>query len=90
MKKNFSNGNVDKFVDKLGKINWEELNQETDTNNAYDNFYNKIYVIYDACFPMKKLNKQTALQEKPCLTKAIIKWLQTKSELYKRTVKYRH
>ena len=64
MKRNFSNGNVNNFIDKLGKINWGELNQETDPNDAYDNFYNKMYAIYDECFPMKQLNnKQRALQK---------------------------
>ena len=41
MNRNFSNGNASNFTDKLGKINWEELNQETDPNNAYDHFYNR-------------------------------------------------
>ena len=56
MKRNFSNGNVNDFVDKLVKINWET--QETDPNNAYNHFYSRVYAIYEECFPMKKIKQQ--------------------------------
>ena len=88
MKRNISKENIDKFVEKLEQIHWEELNQETDPSKAYDRFYSKLFAIYDNCIPMKKMsNKQRKLQKKPWLTKAIMKSLTIKNKLYKKTVK---
>ena len=85
MKRNISKENIDKFVEKLEQIHWEELNQETDPSKAYDRFYSKLFAIYDNCIPMKKMsNKQRKLQKKPWLTKAIIKSLTIKDKLYKK------
>ena len=42
MKRNISKENIDKFVEKLEQLHWEELNQETDRSKAYDRFYSKL------------------------------------------------
>jgi len=85
MKRNVTKEDLNKFIEKLETTHWEELDQEIDPSKAYDRFYNKLFAIYDDCVPMKKFNnKQWKFQNKPWLTKAIIKSLTIKNKLCKK------
>ena len=57
--------NIDRLIDKLGKTNWEELEQEWDPDICYDKFYNNFFKVYDECIPKKKVSsKQLKIQKK--------------------------
>ena len=80
--------NIDRLIDKLGKTNWEELEQEWDPDICYDKFYNNFFKVYDECIPKKKVsNKQLKIQKKPWITKGIKKSLAIKHKLYKKYLK---
>lgn len=64
MSRNTKDENIDRLIDKLGKITWEELHHSWDPNICYDIFYDKLYKMYDECIPKKKIsNKQLKLQK---------------------------
>ena len=64
--------NIDRLTDKLGKTNWEELEQEWGPDICYDKFYNNFFKMYDECIPKRKVsNKELKIKKKPCITKRI-------------------
>ena len=76
------------LTEELSKENWIDVNQAKDANEAYNLFQRKLSDLYNKAFPMKTVtNKERKRQNKPWLTKGIIKSLKTKNNLYKRSLK---
>ena len=71
---------------------WNGIYNEIDPQLAYDNFYNKLFKLYDKNMPPVKIkNKRNNNSQKiPWITKGILKSRKTKNKLYsdfRRTMK---
>ena len=68
---------------------WSDIYDKTDPQEAYNNFYNKLFKLYEINIPLKKSkNKNNAANPKiPWVTKGILKSRKTKNKLYKKFIK---
>ena len=68
---------------------WSDVYDKTDPQEAYNNFYNKLFKLYEINIPLKKSkNKNNATNQKiPWVTKGILKSRKTKNKLYKKFIK---
>ena len=57
--------NLTKFTFEIKNINWSELLDYNDPNQAYGHFLNKYTDIYNRCFPVKKVNTKKCTLVKP-------------------------
>jgi hypothetical protein len=46
-----NNDNVNKFCDAIGRLSFSDVYQQTNTNEAYNSFYEIVRTFYDLCFP---------------------------------------
>ena len=74
-KKNFreiTEANLSDFQNRIQSINWRATN-ELDVNIDYDNFHDKLFQIYNECFPFKeKIYKIYQNKYKPWLIQCIL------------------
>ena len=77
--------NKREFSDEIDKISWDDLRDPNiDTNQSFTNFYNKVTRLLDEMAPYKKLTKKdTALQQKPWITKGILTSMTKRDIFYK-------
>ena len=54
--------NIAKFISEMNMIDWQFVLNETDTAMAYSKFHGAISLMYNACFPYRKISKKI-LQE---------------------------
>ena len=66
-------------------MNWSEVYNSIETNEAYDALVNKFCLIYNNCFPLCRPNRKAISKiEKPWITDALLKSIKRKNKLYKR------
>ena len=83
--RNKSKENKQKFYDILKTINWTNIITETtDINILTTKLLSLLDTHYNACFPIMTKQIGTKRLNKPWLTKAILKSINTKHELYKK------
>ena len=82
--RNYSKCNVDKFVSKVGAVDWSFILALKDANAAYDSFVNTIDHIYDNCFPHITINTKKNRKRHPWITSGILKSIKVKNKLYRR------
>ena len=82
----FSENNINQFRTSLSEVNWEDLLNVDDTDEAYDIFYNKLLQIYEASFPLKQISRKRA-KDKPWITDALKKSINHKNMLYRKKCK---
>ena len=77
--------NKREFSDEIDKISWDDLRDPNiDTNQSFSNFYNKVTHLLDEMAPYKKLTKKdTALQQKPWITRGILTSMTKRDIFYK-------
>ena len=79
----FSDKNINKFKTDIADTDWEDLLNIEDTNDAYDIFYNRIFQIYEANFPLKRMSRKR-VKDKPWMTKGLKKSINRRNELYRK------
>jgi exonuclease III len=53
-KRDFSQGNIDKFIECLQNLNFNEVYLSVDSNEAYDKFSDLFELFYNLCFPYQR------------------------------------
>ena len=85
--RDMSNKNIIKFHNALSEINWSNVTEHSDPDNAYDNFIHTYNSLKDQYLPLvtKRFNK---LRHKlsPWITKGILVSLKTKIKLYNKMI----
>ena len=81
VKRDLSHRNVQKFIDKMQQVDWQNVTEIRDPQNAYNQFHNIISKTYDKCFPYKKYTSGY-INKKPWITTAIKESIKTKNKLY--------
>ena len=65
---------IDQLCQDLEIEDWNDIYNEIDPQLAYDNFYNKLFKLYDKNMPLVKIkNKRKNSQKIPWITKGILK-----------------
>ena len=62
-------------------IDWQFVLNETDTAMAYSKFHGAISLMYNACFPYRKISKKY-YKNKPWLSTALKESIKIKNKLY--------
>ena len=75
--------NIEKFRTAVSEINWNELYQYTEPDEAYNFFHNQINACYNKCFPTTKLSRKRA-KDKLWVTGGIKQSSNHKNKLYKK------
>ena len=72
------------FLEKLQKINWDDIYQSDDTEHAFNIFHNTISSLYNEVFP-KILVKSVYRNRKPWLSDGLKYSIKVKNRLYKKS-----
>ena len=73
--------NYNTFKDLISEVDWSEIMNQTDCQNAFSKFHERIKCIFDKSFPVKKI-KIRYKNRLPWLTEAIKISIKTKNKLY--------
>jgi len=90
-KRFFSSNNKSKFLEQLAAIDWNQYVNVTDNNNVdslYCTFADKFQSVYEACFPLTKINTKCKQKpRKPWMTAGLANSCRKKERLYKIFIK---
>ena len=81
VKRSFSERNKEKFVEELGKIDWEGLLEIQDTRLAFSRFHQFYCDTFNKCFPLRKVKLKSS-NEKPWLTDELKEMINYKNKLF--------
>ena len=76
--------NIPSFVEKLESVDWSPLKDFDEPNTAFNRFLALYSGIYNDCFPLKRVTRKQRRFKKPWLTKALLKSIKRKNNLYKK------
>ena len=83
--RNMNPNNLRNFCNRVSEMDWSDITRDhTDVNLQATLFIDKLYQIFNSCFPL--MTKYISLKRlnRPWLTSAILKSIDTKHKLYKR------
>ena len=70
-KRSYNEKNIKAFNHRLLSINWDEIKNCDDPNEAYKQFFNIFHSIYDIYFPKIFVRLKTKLIQSPWITKGL-------------------
>ena len=76
--------NIPSFIGKLESVDWSSLKDFDEPNTSYNRFLELYSGIYNGCFPLKRVTRKQRRFKKPWLTKALLKSIKRKNDLYKK------
>ena len=79
--------NVRALSEKLVKEEWQDIFAETDINNAYEKFINKLTYYYEQNIPLVKQKHRKNQIRNPWITQGIFRSIQTRNKLFKSYVR---
>ena len=88
-KRSYNEENIKAFNHRLLSINWDEIKNCDDPNEAYKKFFNIFNSIYDIYFPKVLVRLKTKHIQSPWITKGIAKSSKRKQKLYEKFLKHR-
>ncbi len=80
---------LNRFRNDLMKEHWDHVYSTNNVNKAYELFFKRYLWLYNNNCPIKILNDKARNNNKPWLTKGILKSCKKKNKLYRDFVKYR-
>lgn len=80
--------NIESLNYDLSKEEWQTIYTETDVNNAYKNFSNKVHYYYNKNIPLNKIRVNKKTSKHPWITRGIIKSICTRNSLYKNALRH--
>ena len=81
-RRDLSDNFAEKFKYKLRTVSCGSITNFSDTNKAYDNFFESFSSLYDECFPKKKIKLKLQKYNNPWITKGIRKSSKRKQKLF--------
>ena len=84
--RSLNQNNVNKFKEKLSKLNQSDLYATNDVNESYSIFIGKLKNLYNEYCPFKKVKNNAKKCKKPWITKGLLKCIRKKNNLHKRFV----
>ena len=78
---------VNTFKQDLHKTNWKDTEVFTDPNEAYKAFLERLLLLYDNYFPLRKIKTKAKDLKSPWITNAIKKSSKKKQRLYQKFLK---
>ena len=88
-KRSYNEENIKAFNQRLLSVNWDEVKNCDDPNEAYKQFFNIFNSIYDIYFPKVSVRIKTKHIQSPWITKGIAKSSKRKQKLYEKFLKHR-
>ena len=80
-KRSYNEENMEAFNQRLLSVNWDEVKNCDDPNDAYKQFFNIFNSICDIYFPKVSVRLKTKHIQSPCITKGIAKSSKRKQKL---------
>ena len=80
-KRSYNEENMEAFNQRLLSVNWDEVKNCDDLNDAYKQFFNIFNSICDIYFPKVSVRLKTKHIQSPCITKGIAKSSKRKQKL---------
>ena len=81
----FSDKNIQKFVDELSTVNWNQVLNHNNGNQDCSEFYKYFNRIYCESFPRVQISRKRH-KDKPWITKGILISIRHKNRLYKESI----
>ena len=88
-KLSYNQENIKAFNQRLLSVNWDEVKNCDDPNEAHKQFFNIFNSIYDIYFPKVFVRLKTKHIQSPWITKGIAKSSKRKQKLYEKFLKHR-
>ena len=76
--------NIPSFIEKLESVDWSPLKDFDEPNTAYNRFLELYSGMYNDFFTLKRVTRKQRRFKKPWLTKALLKSIKRKNDLYKK------
>ena len=86
-KRIFNNTNIQKFVNQISMINWDDVLHCQDAQEAFTKLYNHITHCFNVCFPLVKV-KLNYRNRKQWLSTGLKESIKNKNKLYVKSVKF--
>ena len=86
-KRTINDEKIEAFLQNLYQNDWDAIKTHQDTNESYNNFISTFYTIYDAFFPINKVEIKTKDLESAWITKGLKKSSKRKQCLYSKFLK---
>ena len=74
--------NFNMFADKVNSANFNDVYRDNDPDRAFNCFFNKLFDIYKACFPIKKKKIKNNFLNQPWVSPTLKKCVKKKYYLY--------
>ena len=87
-KRSYNEEDIKAFNQRLLSVNWDEVKNCDDPNEAYKQFFNIFNSIYDLYFPKVFVRLKAKHIQSPWITKGIAKSSKRKQELYEKFLKH--
>ena len=83
-KRNFSNDNIELFIENLNNVDWSVLYNMTDVDTSFDEFMSTVSTLYDQCIPLTKINSRNRkrIARSPWITPGLLRSINRKEKLY--------
>ena len=85
--RDFKHFDVNAYIADVKQINWDDIQQCKDMNNAYDTFIERLMVITEKHAPLKK--RRIRKQESPWMTSEILDFIRERNFQKKKAIKYK-
>ena len=86
-KRVINDANMLLFKEKLATTEWCISSDCIDANESYDIFFEKFFDTYNNCFPIQNIrNRKSVRFKRPWITKGILKSINKKNKLYKKSL----
>ena len=79
--RDYSQRNLSRFINDINIVNWLDVLNSDEPQDAYTKFHNKFTHVYSSCFPLKRCTSNYK-NKKPWLTRALKNSIKTKNKLY--------
>ena len=84
--RNHSQNNFFKLNLSLQKVDWTDFYSCSNINIAFNHFIKFFTKFYNICCPLKKIKNKRYINNKPWITKSLLKCIHKKNKLYKKTI----
>ena len=84
--RNHSQNNILKLNLSLQKVDWTDIYSCSNINIAFNHFIKIFTKFYNICCPLKKIKNKRYINNKPWITKSLLKCIHKKNKLYKKTI----
>ena len=82
--RNFSEGNISTFKDRLDEFDWGNIYDMNEVNNCFDDFMDNLTNLFNECLPVRQSNQRSRKRtpRSPWITNSLLRCINRKNNLF--------